>query len=46
MYEGNWIDDLANGLGKFTYVDGRIYIGEIKDDMCHGLGQEHFPNKD
>ena len=29
---------MANGLGKVTHRNGTVYLGELKDDMKHGLG--------
>lgn len=27
MYEGMWRDDVATGLGRFTFANGDIYEG-------------------
>ena len=27
-----------NGKGKITWVDGKVYEGEYKDDKKHGYG--------
>ena len=29
IYEGDWLDDSANGLGAYTHVNGAKYTGEV-----------------
>ena len=31
-YEGYWLNDKANGKGKFYHVEGDIYDGDWVDD--------------
>lgn len=31
-YTGDWLNDKAHGLGKYTHTDGSKYEGEWKDD--------------
>ena len=35
---GYFIDGTVNKHGKKVYPDGRIYIGEFKDDIENGKG--------
>ena len=37
-YEGEYLDGIQNGEGKFTWSDGAVYIGEYKDGYMHGKG--------
>lgn len=39
MYEGNWVNNFRDGLGKLTYLDGRIYEGLYKEGKKHGKGK-------
>lgn len=32
IYQGDWRDDKANGIGKYMHYDGAVYEGEWKDD--------------
>lgn len=34
-----------NGKGVFTWPDGRMYIGEYKDDKKQGRGEFIWPDK-
>ena len=36
IYEGEWLDDKANGKGKYTHIDGTTYDGEWKNDKQNG----------
>jgi hypothetical protein len=38
-YEGQWVDDKAEGFGIYTHVDGTIYEGQWKDDKQDGEGK-------
>jgi hypothetical protein len=31
IFEGDWIDNKANGKGILNYKNGNIYEGEVKD---------------
>ncbi|HOY39295.1 MAG TPA: hypothetical protein PLK75_08345 [Bacteroidales bacterium] len=38
-FEGNWIDDqIANGLGTYTWPDGQKYVGEFNNGTFDGQG--------
>ena len=37
-YEGEIINDQANGKGTKIYKDGRIYTGEFKNNKRNGYG--------
>ena len=50
MYEGEFKDAAPHGIGKMTYMDGRVseglwengkfvYEGELKDRQPHGRGK-------
>ena len=32
IYEGEWLDDKANGKGTYYHINGAKYEGEWKDD--------------
>ena len=32
VYEGNWVNDQANGIGTYSHTDGAIYKGDWVDD--------------
>lgn len=32
VYEGNWVENKAEGNGTFWHAEGDIYIGEFKAD--------------
>ena len=38
VYEGNWLDNKAEGKGTFWHAEGDIYIGEFKADQASGFG--------
>lgn len=38
VYEGQWKDNLQNGLGVFNYANGDMYKGNFKDGLPHGHG--------
>ena len=38
VYEGDWLNGLRHGSGKYT-CDDYIYIGEWQQDMRHGRGK-------
>jgi hypothetical protein len=37
-YEGTFINNEFNGLGKLKYLDGNIFIGNFLDNKKHGSG--------
>jgi len=38
VYEGEWLEDKANGYGVHTHLDGATYSGDWKNDLQHGKG--------
>ncbi len=38
VYSGEWVNNVKEGKGEFTWPDGRKYVGEYKNDMKHGFG--------
>ena len=45
-YEGNFIDGVITGKGKYTSVDGDIYEGDLVDGEITGQGKYTFANGD
>ena len=37
-YEGEVLDGLMDGRGHYTFADGNVYEGELKNDKKHGRG--------
>jgi hypothetical protein len=33
VYEGEWVDDKANGYGVYVHVNGAKYEGNWKNDL-------------
>jgi hypothetical protein len=33
VYEGEWENDMANGIGSYTHFGGACYKGKWKDDL-------------
>ena len=46
IYTGDWIGDMANGEGIFTWPNGDRYEGHFIDDQRHGSGSYQFANGD
>ena len=44
QYEGEYVDDKFEGKGKYTYEDGRYYIGEWKKGLRNGKGTMYYKN--
>lgn len=42
VYEGQFIDDLANGYGQIKFGNGDVYKGEFKNGEKHGYGTYTF----
>lgn len=38
MFQGEWLDNNMDGMGIYTWSDGRCYMGEYRDDKKHGYG--------
>ena len=43
-YEGDFINDKAEGNGKYIKEDGNYYIGELKNNLKHGKGKLYYKN--
>jgi hypothetical protein len=39
LYEGDYVNDLKHGFGKYTFSDGKIYEGEWKNGNWDGKGK-------
>ena len=37
-YVGSVVDDRKCGVGKLTFPNGDVYVGQFEDDMLHGRG--------
>ena len=42
VYEGEYVDGLKDGQGRFFYVVGSVYEGQWKHDMKQGTGTEVY----
>lgn len=38
MYEGEWFQGKMHGIGVFTWLDGRKYIGSYEHEKLSGFG--------
>jgi len=38
LYEGEWLNDKAEGYGVYLHVDGSKYVGRWKQDKQNGYG--------
>jgi hypothetical protein len=41
-YDGEWKNNMQDGMGTFKYKDGRIYVGEFKENKMQGYGCQSF----
>ena len=46
MYHGSWKAGQKEGHGKLVWDDGAEYVGDFKDDECHGQGKITMPSDD
>ena len=44
QYEGDWINDNAEGNGKYIWENGQYYIGQYKNGLKHGKGTIFYSN--
>jgi len=44
IYEGNFIQDKFDGLGKYYNADGYYYFGEWKQGLKYGKGTQYYMN--
>ena len=42
VYDGDWLNGMANGQGKLVWPDGGVYEGEWKDGMRDGQGKNIY----
>lgn len=42
LQEGLWVNGKLNGYGRVIFDDGRVYEGELKDQVKFGLGTFYF----
>lgn len=42
IYQGEWVDGKANGMGVFVDTNGSMYEGMWQDDQQHGYGTESW----
>jgi hypothetical protein len=45
-YNGDFVNNMKNGVGEQTYPDGECYRGDFVDDDRHGRGEVFYPNGD
>ena len=43
MYSGEFVDDLREGNGTYTYANGESYNGEFSKDRKNGKGVYSWP---
>ena len=46
IYEGDFVDNKFQGIGKYIDEDGDYYEGEWLNDKKHGKGKEYYKNGD
>ena len=42
QYEGNYINDMPEGKGKFVHENGEYYIGEFQNGLRNGKGTIYY----
>ena len=43
-YEGDFVNDKLEGMGKYIYENGEYYIGQFVKGLRHGKGIEYYKN--
>ena len=43
-YDGEYVNDKAEGKGQYIWEDGKYYIGQWKNGLFHGKGIEYYSN--
>ena len=38
-YEGNWVDGIKQGAGKYTFGSGDVFTGTYENNVRHGEGK-------
>ena len=41
IYEGDFVDGLMEGNGKFIHENGDYYIGQFRNNLANGKGTEY-----
>ena len=44
LYDGEWLDGMRHGEGRFVGVSGDVYTGQWEDDKRHGRGRCVYGN--
>ena len=44
MYEGDWVNNKAEGNGKYIWENGEYYIGQEKNGLKEGKGTMYYSN--
>jgi hypothetical protein len=44
LYEGQWMDNMWNGIGRLIYTDGEVLFGSFLNNVFHGFGKKTYPN--
>jgi hypothetical protein len=44
FYEGQYVDDLKEGYGRYIWWSGNYYEGEWKNDCMEGKGKKVYLN--
>ena len=39
VYEGEFVDDVRSGYGKYTWANGEIYESEFAGNKMNGMGK-------
>ena len=45
VYEGDLINGICEGKGKYIFENGDYYIGQFKNGLRDGLGKQYYKNK-
>ena len=44
-YEGDWVNNMAQGYGVYHKANGWVYEGQWLQDKPHGEGKETWPDR-
>lgn len=44
LYDGQWVDGIPHGFGRYDFSDGRYYIGEVENCQLQGFGMMKWPD--
>jgi hypothetical protein len=42
IYDGHWVDDLVDGIGRYKDSDGNVYEGGWRRGQKHGEGRQTY----